>query len=497
MTAPAILHVTSLFGGGVDRHLRDVVAGIARPALIWHANDEAEAIEVAAGMSGKSRFLPLAAGAFANGRDVLGAFFRAHRVGLVHLHALGEAERERACWAAKVLGAPLVVTLHDVLFLDAKAFERDDPLAGDPAWLAKTAGCLRAATAVVAPSRWLADLARERIPGLAVEVIENGVEKSGSGSIFDREFPRRAFAGRRPRAAVAMLGAIGPHKGADLADEIARHLEPHGIALVVVGYLDRQLFPGWRSPGLFIHGPFRDADAAALLRAYGAKLVVMPNRVPDSFSYALSDAWAAGVPVLAADTGAIAERIRGHAGGWLLPATFDASVVAREIVRLVDGDLAGERQRVESGLAPPDAARVPTLDAMTRSLDALYARHGIDPGDPGAAGPDAIASLVATNLDGRLLRAELARLADETAQTLGALDSTKARAEAFEKEAREWIAKLEADVAALQASLRDSDAARDALAREADALRLDREALERLPSLLRRMLRKLAFDARR
>jgi glycosyltransferase involved in cell wall biosynthesis len=507
MAAPAILHVTSLFGGGVDRHLRDAVAGVARPALIWHAGALAEAMEDTA----SSRVDALVPEAFASGKDAIGAYLRSHRVGLVHLHSLGEAERERAAWAAKALGAPLVVTLHDILFLDAKAFERADPLAGDPAWLAKTGDFLRTAAAVIAPSRWLADLARERIRGLTVEVIENGVgssEKSGSGEDFpqsgksspDPDFsvaPRAAFAARRPRACVAMLGAIGPHKGAELADDIAQHLAPHGIALVVVGYLDRQLFPGWRGESIFVHGPFRDVDGPALLRAYGAKLVVMPNAVPDSFSYALSDAWIAGVPVVAAPVGAIAERIGEHDGGWLLPPAFDGQVVAREIVRLVDGDLAEDRRRVESLLSRPDPARVPTLDAMTRSLDALYARLGIDPADPGAAGKDAIAHLVATNLDGRLLRAELARLADETAQALGALESTKARADAFEKEARGWIGKLEADVAALQSALRESDAARDALAKEADALRLDREALERLPSILRRILRKLAFDARR
>ena len=508
MAAPAILHVTSLFGGGVDRHLRDAVAGVARPALIWHAGALAEAMEDTA----SSRVDALVPEAFASGKDAIGAYLRSHRVGLVHLHSLGEAERERAAWAAKALGAPLVVTLHDILFLDAKAFERADPLAGDPAWLAKTCDFLRTAAAVIAPSRWLADLARDRVPGLAVEVIENGVgslRSLGSGATSylspgdrddvapDPESARAAFAARPPRACVAMLGAIGPHKGAELADDIAQHLAPHGIALVVVGYLDRQLFPGWRGESIFVHGPFRDVDGPALLRAYGAKLVVMPNAVPDSFSYALSDAWIAGVPVVAAPVGAIAERIGEHDGGWLLPPAFDGQVVAREIVRLVDGDLAEDRRRVESLLSRPDPARVPTLDAMTRSLDALYARLGIDPADPGAAGKDAIAHLVATNLDGRLLRAELARLADETAQALGALESTKARADAFEKEARGWIGKLEADVAALQSALRESDAARDALAKEADALRLDREALERLPSILRRILRKLAFDARR
>lgn len=490
MTPPAILHVTSLFGGGVDRHLRDVLAGVARPQLVWHAGEAGEAIEEPAA----KRFFPLAAGAFAASRDKIAAWLTSRRVGIVHLHALGDAPRERAEWAARELGVPLVVTLHDVLFLDPAAFERADPLAGDAAWLAKITPVLRNAARVIAPSAWLADLARERIPGLEVEVIPNGAPVRVREAIA----PREEYSRQKPARVVALLGAIGPHKGSELVDDLARHLAPHGIALVVVGYLDRQLFPGWRSPGsLFIHGAFEEGDAPGLLLGYGASLVLFPNAVPDSFSYALSDAWAAGVPVLAAPVGAIATRIREHGGGWLLADRFDAPSLAKEIASLVGGDREGERARVQSSLDASPAARVPAVDAMTRSLDALYARYGIEPAATGTPDARALESLVATNLDGNLFRTELVRLCDEMAQTLAALEATKARASAFETEARGWIAKLEGDVAAVQAELRAANEARDALAKESDALRLDKEALDRLPSPVRRLLRKLAFDARR
>jgi glycosyltransferase involved in cell wall biosynthesis len=490
MSPPAILHVTSLFGGGVDRHLRDVVAGVCRPHLIWHAGESGEAIEDPRA----KRFLPLAAGAFRGSHERIASWLASQRVGLVHLHSLAEAPRERAEWAARALGVPLVVTLHDVLFLDAGAFERADPLQGDEAWLAKTAPLLRRAARVVAPSDWLANLARTHVPGLGVEVIPNGSPVRVREAIA----PREAFAATTPGKVVALLGAIGPHKGAQLVDDLAGRLAPHGIATVVVGYLDRQLFPGWRAPGsLFVHGAFEEGHAPGLLRGYGASLVVLPNAVPDSFSYALSDAWAAGVPVLAAPCGAIAERIRAHGGGWLLPESFDADTVAREVAALVVGARSPELARVQSILDPPGGSFVPTVESMTRSLDALYARYGIDPAMKPGADPHALEALVSKNLDGGLFRKELARLCDEMAQALAALEDTKARAGAFEQEARGWIAKLEADVAAVQAQLRAANEARDALAKDVDALRLNKEALERLPSPLRRLLLKLAFDARR
>lgn len=485
MTAPAILHVTSLLGGGVDRHVRDIVRGVDRPQLVWHAGDGAEVIEDPRAR----RFLPLAPGAVG---ETLAQWLRGRRVGLVHLHQLAAAPRERAGWACRALAVPRVATLHDILFLRPDAFSAPDPLAPDPAWLAVTSRALRESAAVLAPSRWLADLARSRVPGLAPQVIPNG-----SGALAGRGGTRAAVPAIEGRV-VALLGAIGPHKGGDLVHEVARRLEGTGIVLVVVGYLESRFHPGWEIPGrLFVHGAFPESDAGTLLRAYGACLVLMPNRVPESFSYALSDAWSAGVPVLAAPSGALAERIGAHGGGWLLPEGFDAAAVASAVRELAGGAREAERARVQSLLATHDPARVPPLDTMTRSLDALYARFGLDPAAPADADDSRVRELLAANLDGALFRPELARLAEELAQANAALGETRARADAFEAEARGWIAKLEADVGALQEALRRAGAERDALATEADRLRLAQEALDRLPSPLKRLLLKLAFDARR
>ena len=67
---------------------------------------------------------------------------------------------------------------------------------------------------------------------------------------------------------------------------------------VVIGYLDTQITHGWHSDHLYIHGTYADEEVAALLAAYGAKLALFPNAVPESFSYTLSDVWASGVPAL-------------------------------------------------------------------------------------------------------------------------------------------------------------------------------------------------------
>src|SRR5688500_13476044 len=110
MTACAVLHVTPIPGGGIDRHVRDIAAGGAREHYVWHAANGAHVLEQPRG----ARFLPLAADA---PLDALVALLRARGVGLVHLHTLAQAARERAAAISRALAVPTLLTLHDVLFL--------------------------------------------------------------------------------------------------------------------------------------------------------------------------------------------------------------------------------------------------------------------------------------------------------------------------------------------------------------------------------------------
>ena len=46
MHSGSVLHVTSLPGGGVDRHIRDIARTVARHHLIWHTAATADVIEM-------------------------------------------------------------------------------------------------------------------------------------------------------------------------------------------------------------------------------------------------------------------------------------------------------------------------------------------------------------------------------------------------------------------------------------------------------------------
>jgi hypothetical protein len=174
--------------------------------------------------------------------------------------------------------------------------------------------------------------------------------------------------------------------------------------------------------------------------------------------------------------------------------------VAERLRHFLAGAGAEDLARVKSRLALDDSARVPPLDAMIRSLDALYERFGIDPAAPLDAGAAPVRELLAKNLDGSLFRQELVRLADEMAQMRSALEATlefeRAQARDFKTEAQQWIAKLEADVKGIQAELARDFEARLGLTQEIAQLSIHRDALLLLPAPVRRYLLKKIVNAR-
>ena len=487
-----------MLGGGVDRHVRDIARTSPGRHVIWHTGGGSDVIEIV----GSDEPIALDSAAIDREPAALAAWLESQRVGLVHAHSVSEASRARAQWTATALGARIIVTLHDILFLRADGFGPGAGAHADPAWLARTAPFLRAAAAVIAPSEYIANLARENVPGLEVTIVPNGLSsrttRSGIGAKVNWA---PASAGVTPgsagvtRRVAAVIGAIGPHKGSAILDELSTALEGTDIVVVVVGYLDMQIVPGWRGDHVYVHGAYGDDEVGDLLRAYGAEVALFPNQVPESFSYALSEAWNAGLPVLVPREGALGERVARHGGGWFLPAGFGAAEVAAELRRVFSPAGAGELARVESRLSTPDPGRVPSLEEMTRSLDALYERFGIDPAAP-ATGVPALSSLLAKNLDGALFRQELVRLADEFVQLRTALEHERGEAAKFKAEATQWIDKLEADIKIVQAELAREVETRRAQGQEIVQLQIHKDAFDLLPEVIRRMLLKKILNAR-
>ena len=119
---------------------------------------------------------------------------------------------------------------------------------------------------------------------------------------------------------IAVVGAISQQKGYDLLLQAARLVATKKLPLefVVVGFTadDSRLL----ATGVVrITGRYQEAEAGAVIAAQNADFAFLPAQWPETWSYVLTQIWHAGLPVIALDLGAPAERIKARKGGMVVP----------------------------------------------------------------------------------------------------------------------------------------------------------------------------------
>jgi GT2 family glycosyltransferase/glycosyltransferase involved in cell wall biosynthesis len=186
--------------------------------------------------------------------------------------------------------------------------------------------------------------------------------------------PRRP---RRPRRAgpvrVALLGALGTQKGHAVLLECARDAARRDLALrfVVVGYSINDP-PLWATGRVFVTGPYEESEVTALLDREQCDVAWFPSVGPETWCYALTHALAAGLPVVAFDLGAVAERVRASGSGVLLPLDTPAEQINAELLRIA----AAER--------PSDAKPRPSDEKPTEDATPMDTNPGPETADPSA-----------------------------------------------------------------------------------------------------------------
>ncbi len=361
----AVVIVTHDKGGGVERHVRTRCHEIERSGLrpivvrpFRHATTPL-ACRLSLGVEDSH---PNLVYRLPEEADSIGRFLGQERPTHVELHH-GLGHHPGALDLDRELGVPLEVRLHDyalvcprITLVDATRRYCGEPVLEDcevcvaghdsrieeeisvAGLRTRSASLLRRAARVVAPSgdtarrfaRYFPDLPRASVLAWERE---------------DPAFPHSKVNQRsRSRAGslVCVVGAISADKGYDVllaaAHDIAqRHLP---LEFVVVGYTcdDDRL----RATGrVWVTGKFEEAEAEELIRAQEANIAFLPSIWPETWCYALGDAWQAGLDVVAFDVGAPAERIRATGRGWLLPLGIPPSALNDALLRLAGTSPAG------------------------------------------------------------------------------------------------------------------------------------------------------------
>lgn len=135
---------------------------------------------------------------------------------------------------------------------------------------------------------------------------------------------------------IAVIGAIGEHKGYSLLLNCAKAALKKGLPLefIVFGYtLDDSRLASLSN--IHLAGRYTQDELPQHLATWQCQVAAFLSVWPETFSYTLSEAWRAGLYPVAFDLGALAERIRQSGYGRILPLTHEASIINTALLEAV------------------------------------------------------------------------------------------------------------------------------------------------------------------
>jgi glycosyltransferase involved in cell wall biosynthesis len=219
---------------------------------------------------------------------------------------------------------------------------------------------LKTACAVIHPSSHLRSKFLELMPGLD-PATHRVIAPAPPASV-----PNPTPDGRSPVRHVAFVGAVRIQKGALGFEEIVRRLGPEArdVRWSILGGGEPDLVRRLRRlPRVSVRGYYRAGSLPRLLRDRRVDVALLLSITPESYGLTLDECQEAGVPVIAFDHGAVAERVRALGGGFLVPLEAGWNGVVTALRDVLDG-------------RRPDA-RPAAWDLSTRVRDTALAHLGL------------------------------------------------------------------------------------------------------------------------
>jgi glycosyltransferase involved in cell wall biosynthesis len=189
---------------------------------------------------------------------------------------------------------------------------------------------LKQMTHVAAPSADAVRHLSSAIPGLPLACVPHPQ--------LGMSFPRAIREGSWDN--IALLGAIGPHKGsAELLQVARRALLTHPeLRFHIIGYTDIDAELRALS-NVAITGAYKASDLERLVKGSNSKIALFLHQWPETFSYTLSEAAAHGLVPVVPDIGAPAERVRAAGFGVIFSHPFNPASVLDTLAGIAAGQV--------------------------------------------------------------------------------------------------------------------------------------------------------------
>jgi GT2 family glycosyltransferase/predicted SAM-dependent methyltransferase len=367
---PVILIVDHSLGGGVERHVSGLLALVGTNAhfLQLRPNPHGFSLSVPS-LPGHPEAVFLK-----HEIDELVQLLRSFGLCRIHIHHwIGFDDHLRAL--VDKLKLPFDLTIHDYYAICPRINLlrlRESMYCNEPAnhvcneciakqpvngarditeWRVRQAWLLQEAERVICPSHDVASRIARHEPHARVIVAPHEPVASGEWRVNCRKL------GPCEPMRIGILGVVARHKGRNLLASLIEEADPGKYRFTIIGYCDPQLPMNVRRK-VEETGEYKEADLPALIGEAKLHALWFPVIVPETYSYTLSAAIDAELPIIAPTIGAFPERLEGRPLTWLVEPAQDVSEMLSSLARLREdllqsrNSLTGPRLRCEEPFYP-------------------------------------------------------------------------------------------------------------------------------------------------
>ncbi|CUB02762.1 Glycosyltransferase, GT2 family [Marinomonas fungiae] len=260
-------------------------------------------------------------------------------------------------------GYPWLVSLHDYYYLcqSISLTNEKDLFIGhleaqnNSQWSNRFKAFIEGADLCIAPSNACLAFYQETFPKAHLSTVYHEQGKH----LLNRAFSASPiqYPLERPLK-VIIIGALSKIKGADLLEKVALQCAKQNVDVEfeLIGYSYRDLASKPKSK-LTVSGQYDDETLVALLKEKHANneadLVWFTALWPETYSYTLSSAIEAGLPVVVPNIGAFSERVYGRENSWIVPWDMPAESFTALFKQLSTSSDLTELEFVESKMIEP------------------------------------------------------------------------------------------------------------------------------------------------
>jgi GT2 family glycosyltransferase/glycosyltransferase involved in cell wall biosynthesis len=185
-------------------------------------------------------------------------------------------------------------------------------------WRERSSLFLRSCDLVFAPSKSATEYVNKYFEGIKIDIVPHKYlgyinNEKYSDHMLDSDIK------------VAFIGTIVPHQGSRIIAECLAYTKKNKLPIKWFVFGE---YPDNKDQKIFVSGRYEGFDALSeLIVNNKIDVICLPSLAPETFSFALSEAWSLGIPVISSNLGAIGERIKKVEAGWALDYPLKAESV--------------------------------------------------------------------------------------------------------------------------------------------------------------------------